>query len=443
MKFIFADCLDYVDPNYDFETDSSPSDRKPYWDDQFPHQIMGKAPYDGLLVSRAIVGDHLYKGKYTESQSMRFRRVGAREFLRFNKPEDQDKMLIGDSGAFQYVNLPEPPYTPTDMAEFYHDGGFTHGCSIDHIIFEFDPTLKGMELPKERKDLERQREISVAEKCQKRFDITLEYAELFLKESRQICNNFTPMGVVQGWSPGSMAEAASKLIKMGYDYIAIGGLVPLKALDIHKALTAIFEKIGYNPATKIHLLGFEKANILDQFIGKYPITSIDSSAPLVKAFKDDKKNFYLNNANGDIEYFTSIRIPQAIENLTFKRAVQAGLFKQEEVINLEKNALKSLRLYDKREIDIEEALGSILKYTKAFLCAKNKTSGTKKIKIALDKLEEDYRRTLTARPWELCDCPICKSCSVEVIIFRASNRNKRRGIHNLKNFHEHLKGKRG
>lgn len=434
MKFIFADCLDYVDPNYDFETDASPADRKPYWNDLFPHEIMGKAPYDGILVSRAIVGDHLFKGKYTESQSMRFRRVGARDFLRFNRPEDQDKMLIGDSGAFQYVNLPEPPYTPTDMAEFYYDGGFTHGCSIDHIIFEFDTNLQGTELPKDLK---------VAEDCQRRFDITIENAELFLKESLQICNNFTPIGIVQGWSPDSMADAASKLIKMGYDYIAIGGLVPLKVPDIHKALTAIFEKIGYNPAAKIHLLGFEKANILDQFISKYPITSIDSSAPLVKAFKDDKKNYYLNNANGDIEYFTSIRIPQAIENLALKRAVQSGLFKQEEIINLEKNALASLRLYNRRKIGIEEALDTILKYSKTFLCAKSKTSSAEKIQIALNKLEEDYRKTLSVRPWELCDCPICKSCSVEVIIFRASNRNKRRGIHNLKHFHEHLKGKRG
>ncbi len=432
MKFIFADCLDYVDPNYDFESDSSPAERKPYWDDQFPHEIMGDPPYDGILVSRAIVGDHLFKGKYTESQAMRFRRVGAREFLRFNRPEDKNKWLFGDSGAFQYVNLPEPPYTPMDMAEFYFDGGFTHGCSIDHIIFQFETNLQGTELPNDHE---------IAENCKKRFDITLDKAEGFLKESRQICNNFTPMGVVQGWSPGSMADAASKLIKMGYDYLAIGGLVPLKIDDIHKALTAIFDKIGYSPASKIHLLGFEKANLLDQFIGRYPITSIDTTSPLLKAFKDNKKNFYLNNGKGGIDFYTSIRIPQATVNLAFKRAVQSGLFRQEEIISLEKNALKSLRQYAKRQIDIEEALESILNYSRAFLVAKK--TNPERLQSALDNLSEDYRRTLTVRPWDLCDCPICKSCSVEVIIFRASNRNKRRGIHNLKQFHDHLKEKRG
>lgn len=432
MKFIFADCLDYVDPNYDFEMDASPSDRRPYWDDLFPHEIMGKAPYDGILVSRAIVGDHLFKGKYTESQSMRFRRIGAREFLRFNRPQDQEKWVFGDCGAFQYVNLPEPPYSPHDMAEFYYDGRFTHGCSVDHIIFHFDPKLKGLELPSET---------TTAENCLHRYNITLENARIFLKESQQICPNFTPMGVVQGWSPGSMAEAASELLKMGYKYLAIGGLVPLSARDIHEALTAIFDKISYYPSAGIHLLGFEKADLLDQFIGKYPITSIDTTSPLTKAFKDDKKNFYQNDGSDNLEYFTSIRIPQATENLAFKRAVQIGIFRQEDVIQQEKRALFTLRQYAKHKAEVDETLSAILEYSRAFYIAK-KTSENK-LKATLETLSAEYRRTLEARPWENCGCPICKTCSVEVIIFRASNRNKRRGIHNLKAFYDHLKSKRG
>lgn len=432
MKFIFADCLDYVDPNYNFEEDASPPERRPYWDDQFPHEIMGTAPYDGILVSRAIVGDHLFKGKYTESQAMRFRRVGAREFLRFNRPEDKNKWVFGDSGAFQYVKLSEPPYTPSDMAEFYCDGGFTHGCSVDHIIFHFDPKLKGMDLPSDPE---------VAENCQQRFNITLENARIFLQESRQICQGFTPMGVVQGWSPGSMAEAAAELLKMGYDYLAIGGLVPLRSEEIHQALHAIFDKISYAPAAKIHLLGFEKADILDQFIGKYPITSIDTTGPLTKAFKDDKKNFYLNNGQGSIDYYTSIRIPQALENLAFKRAVQIGIFEQEAIIGLEKNALAAIRGFAKDRVTLNETLSTVLEYSRAFYVAQK--ASEKKIKNTLEMLATEYRRTLEDRPWEKCQCQICIACSVEVIIFRASNRNKRRGIHNIKTFHDHLKKKRG
>ena len=51
MKFLYSDTQDYVDPNYDFFTDSSPRDRERYWHDQYAHEIMDVAPYDGLLVA--------------------------------------------------------------------------------------------------------------------------------------------------------------------------------------------------------------------------------------------------------------------------------------------------------------------------------------------------------------------------------------------------------
>jgi hypothetical protein len=41
-----------------------------------------------------------------------------------------------------------------------------------------------------------------------------------------------------------------------------------------------------------------------------------------------------------------------------------------------------------------------------------------------------YRRTLEARPWEKCQCNVCTSIGMDVLIFRGSNRNKRRGAHN-------------
>ena len=88
MKFIFADCQDYVDPRYDFLKDKYGDNRQIYWDDEYPHEIFKHAPYDGILVSVAIVGGVTgMSGKYSDAQVMRFNRVGAREFLRFNKPD--------------------------------------------------------------------------------------------------------------------------------------------------------------------------------------------------------------------------------------------------------------------------------------------------------------------------------------------------------------------
>lgn len=51
-------------------------------------------------------------------------------------------------------------------------------------------------------------------------------------------------------------------------------------------------------------------------------------------------------------------------------------------------------------------------------------------------LLDDYRRTLRARPWERCRCPICEELGIEVAIFRGNNRNRRRGFHNTRRFYD-------
>src|SRR3989344_1162554 len=419
MKFIFADSLDYVDPAFDFVADRSPADRQPYWDDCFPHEIMGYAPYDGVLVSRGIVGDHRVKGKYTASQARRFSLVGARKFLRLDKPEFAHLDIFGDCGAFTYVQEVLPPYSPVEMAEFYDECGFTHGCSVDHIIFDFDAGQVGM--------------AGGSDDARARFDITLENADGFRREALAMGADFTPLGVVQGWSPGSMAEAARRLVAMGYDYLALGGMVPLKSPDIKQCLEAIRNAVP--SSTRLHILGFAKADDIDTFHG-FDIASFDTTSPLIRAFKDAKQNYYLPGDGLGLRYYTSIRVPQAIENPKLQRAVKKGLFRPEELIRLEALALGALRAFDRGEADLEEVLRHVLIYSAPLVEERpyEDCAGS----VALAKLEERYCTTLTDRPWQDCSCKICREASIEVIIFRGSNRNKRRGIHNLAVYKNHI-----
>jgi len=423
VKFLFADSLDYVDPHYDFLRDMRGESSQPYWDDQYPHEILGYAPYDGMLVSRAIVGDPGRNGKYSVSQSMRFRRVGAREFLRFNQPNYLDKPIFGDCGAFSYSSEEEPPYGTADTVEFYGDGQFTHGFSIDHIIFEFDSNAKGL--------------AGGTEESKKRFNITLQLATEFLTESKRLGDRFTPVGVIQGWSPSSLAEAAKQLIKMGYRYLAIGGLVPLKVKEIHHAVSAVQDAIKQWPEVKLHLLGFAKANYLHEFLQYKQIASFDTTSPLVQAFKDKNKNYYLPSSNGKIEYFTAIRIPQAIENTKLKNHAKSGYFIQEDLLRMEQAALQALRSFDKNEASIEETLDAIIAYSLPLHWTPSISEDL--LKRKLHTLRLHYQNTLERRPWQNCGCEICSKATVETIIFRASNRNKRRGIHNISVFYDHLK----
>lgn len=413
MKFIFADSLDFVDPGYDFLNDRNAPGRKPYWDDAYPHEILGYAPYHGMLVSRGIVGDGPVKGKYTGAQSMRFRRVGAREFLRLDKPEFDDLALFGDCGAFTYVKEDKPPYTPADTVEFYDDCGFTHGCSVDHIIFDFDETVTGME--------------GGSAEARRRFDITIENAAAFRDEAGR-GGRFTPMGVIQGWSPASMAEAARRLVAMGYDYLAIGGMVPLKAEQIKRCLVAIRDAVP--TTTRLHILGFAKANEIHEF-APFNVTSIDTTSPLLRAFKDDKQNYWLGDGP-NLTYYTAIRIPQAIENPRLQAHVRQGDFKAEELTRLEVNALAALRAYDHDDQDLEGVLETVLAYNAVL--ATGQAYEDVRDHRTIEKLRGRYRTTLADKPWRKCDCRICKDVGIEVMIFRASNRNKRRGIHNLAAF---------
>ena len=425
MKFLYADSVDVIDPNYNFLEDRSAPDKKPYWDEEYPHEYLGEAPFDGILISRGIVGDHKLKGKYTESQCMRFRRDGARKFVRLEAPEFRHLDIFGDCGAFTYVDHEKPPYTTNDILEFYEDGGFSHGCSVDHVIFEFERGLKGAALPENEK---------TAKEVKRRQEITIENAKEFHAECRHLSNDFTPLGVVQGWSPDSMADAASKLEKIGYDYLAIGGMVPLGGDTIIEALTAIRAKIQSH--VKLHILGFGKVDQIHDFLD-FGIASVDNTSPMRRAFKDSKNNFFMPSTDTKLKYYTAIRIPQVTENRALQTLAKKGHFTQENLRGQEQEALLAVRERDKGAISVDDALVPIMTYTHSHLI--NPKNGKEPPLSQLDTIEEHYRRMLTDQPWKVCPCRVCQRDGVEAAIFRASNRNKRRGIHNMWVFNKQLK----
>ncbi|WP_430318192.1 tRNA-guanine transglycosylase DpdA [Pseudomonas nitroreducens] len=423
MKFLYADTQDYVDPEYDFINDRNAPGRKRYWDDQYAHEMMVPVPYDGLLVSmsavRPAVGVSNSKVRYSTAEQQRFLREGARKFLRLDESKFRDSMVMGDCGAFAYVEHPTPAYSPLEVVDFYTDAGFTHGCSPDHIIFSCDSSNPTAE--------------SQSEDTIYRYNITQENAREFLRLTIEAGRPFEPLGAVQGWSPKSMAAAAKSLEEMGYRYLAIGGLVPLKVEQIHEVLKEL--RAAIKPETNIHLLGFAKAERIHEFTN-YGITSFDSTSPLIRAFKDAKANYYLENSTDKLDYYTAIRIPQAIENPRLMQGIKRGVLSAEELQLKEAIALKSLREYDKGAISYELAVCALADYLRLTLSG-SITSATE-LEKEVSKNIRLITPTLIDKPWQKCQCSICKSAGVETIIFRASNRNKRRGFHNLGVYHRHL-----
>src|SRR3546814_4904308 len=139
-----------------------------------------------------------------------------------------------------------------------------------------------------------------------------------------------------------MAWAATQLVHMWYDYLAVGGLVPLKIPQIHSALSAIRDAIPSR--IRLHLLGFGKIENLAEF-ERYGVASFDTTSPLLRAFKDAVKNYFARDAAGEISYYTAIRVPQARENNKLKAKARRGVLKIGRALHLETAALNSVRKY--------------------------------------------------------------------------------------------------
>jgi hypothetical protein len=129
--------------------------------------------------------------------------------------------------------------------------------------------------------------------------------------------------------------------------------------------------------------------------------------------------------------------PQATENGRLKIAAKEGKINQEEMLKLEILSLTSLRAFDRGEISIDETLEMVITYN-VFLESSLHDNTIDRNKLA-KKLEPLYRKTLENRPGKECICPICTTIGIEVIIFRGSNRNRRRGMHNLFVYHNRIK----
>ena len=140
MKFYFPDSMDLVDPSFDFVTEKraiSSVDRQLRY--KYAHEVFRKSPYDGMLVSKSVVdGDSGGSGRFSQGNRRRVLFRGIREFLRV---ENSDIKVMGDNGAFTYVNEEEPPVTVDEVITFYEECGFDLGFSVDHMILQYDLSL--------------------------------------------------------------------------------------------------------------------------------------------------------------------------------------------------------------------------------------------------------------------------------------------------------------
>jgi len=231
-----------------------------------------------------------------------------------------------------------------------------------------------------------------------------------------------------------------ELLKMGYVYIGIGGLARSKAYKILEVLQAVNRTVEQHEKKqkekiRFHLFGVAKLSLVRE-LPRYRVVSIDSASYLRKAWLRSGQNYL----GWDGRWYTAIRIPQSDHPKVHQYISENGksLDKVQEQERFLLHMLQEFnddgRKWSKRRL--KELLATILEYDSYLLRLGKDGKSMLNKAISMEK----YRRTLETRPWEKCPCDICQKIGIHVLIFRGTNRNKRRGFHNTWTFyHKYLR----
>jgi hypothetical protein len=433
MKFFMPDWEDKVDPTFDFQADTYTPGRDVF-KDVYAHEVFGTPPYDGILVSRAVAEKS--KTKYGT-----LLREGARSYLRL--PEELE--VFGDCGAFSYVNEEEPWYETEDVLEYYDTIGVNYGASVDHLVVDTIYVTEAIEEKLEdgtvvTKHKKRKTQMTEAER-ERRIQLSLENAGEFMQLHKKRGYRFMPVGVAQGWTPDTYADSVTQLLSMGYTYIALGGLARSSAstvLNVLKAAKRALEEFPSRSSSDVrfHLFGVAKLTLIDK-LPKYGVASIDSASYLRKAWLRSGQNYL----GADGQWYTAIRVPQSYHPKVRKYIRENGKA-LEEVQAQEQFCLQMLQRYSDAGLppaELDRLLDAIVEYDTHLLRFGDDGQSLRNKVISREK----YRRTLEARPWESCQCDVCQSLGIHILIFRGTNRNKRRGFHNTWVFYNRLRAAKG
>lgn len=386
---------------------------------KYAHEIFGESetPYDGMLVSLA----QMYTGKGTLSRLDS--EVGSRTELRRLMKVPNRLLMFGDCGAFSYVNDEVPPFSPERAAQLYDRFGFTIGASVDHIPI---PEIE-VESPNGKKV---KRQLSIGER-RARMRLTILNARKFIAACRQHSYSFIPLGVIQGLDTASYVKCVHEYIDMGYKHIALGGLVPRSDSDILEICSAVRAAIqvrtrGEKQNIWLHLFGILRPKIQSSFRA-LGVSSFDSASYLRKAWLRSDQNYIAADGN---RWYSTIRIPIS-SSKRLREAAESNGISDERLQTMEQRCLDALLSFDGTTPTHDEVVESVNDYGPL-----------------LERRGEDnhffekHNAVLDDRPWEKCPCAVCRSMGIEVVVFRGTGRNKRRGFHNTwVLYHKILHGK--
>ncbi|MCG9969920.1 hypothetical protein L9W92_18150 [Pelotomaculum terephthalicicum JT] len=399
VSYFLPDWDDLLDEHFDFESDSFSDLTRQQRNDKHCCVLMQPQKIcDGILVSLA---------QHVTSKGPLRRMVGtdstslAPKNLRRRFGLGNDQSLFGDCGAFSYVNEDEPAISVEQALALYDLYGFDFGASVDHI------PVPVIERNGEKIKLSEEERIARVEK-------TKQNAAIFIELAKQRQVSFLPVGTIQALNADECAQTACDYHSMGYRYLAIGGLVPMHDTVVEETVRKVMTAVSsLKPRPWVHLFGIFRPKLQSLF-RELKVDSFDSASYFRKAWLRSDQNYLARNG----EWYAALRVPMTSDGRTRKRLEQSGL-NIEQLKAKESQVMRMLCQFDRDEINIQEVLDAVIDYDELLTRSSDASS-----------LRLKYQKTLADRPWKKCDCPFCQNAGIHMLIFRGSNRNKRRGAHN-------------
>jgi Queuine tRNA-ribosyltransferase len=257
------------------------------------------------------------------------------------------------------------------------------------------------------------RELTRAERLA-RIRITKQNAEHFFAIAQKRDVTFRPVGTIQGLDAEGYARTAIRYHDIGYRHLALGGLVPMPDAALDEIVTAVMLTVAsLKPRPWVHLFGVFRPKLQAKF-RQLGIDSFDSATYFRKSWLRSDQNYLAPNG----AWYAALRIPMTSDGRTRKRLEESGL----DMAKLEKQERNVLRLvcrYGSGMGAAKEVVDAVIEYDERLTRASD-----------FQSMRSKYNRTLLDRPWESCDCPFCTKIGIHMLVFRGSNRNKRRGAHN-------------
>lgn len=401
MKYVLAENGSVLG-DYDYSNDVYLSEKKYF---PYDNKFYGECHFDKWLLSKAQVSKSLQHNIIKAGGVKKYYRLPSRI------------PTIGDCGAYTWIKEPEPLATPKEVLNFYEELGFDYGITLDHIVTDF--SVNAVKPTKDQLF---------------RYDLTIKNAEQMLNMVKDKKSSVYLIGALQGWDISSFEECLKTYAKMGFKYCAVGGLVSASNETILKVATAL-NKVALQHDIRLHILGFSRLALLPEIKEQKAVISFDATTPQLAPLKGHRNSVYFQGEQYSAFYIPLLYRFDKNGNIT-QKLTQTGKRLVKEVSECDRiNRIKVVSDHGRHLCDLlkvyargigtrTEIIKNYREYLLYYRCFYTN-------QLKLDTELFNAVKLLRNKPWEQCNCKLCKEYGIELLIHRGTQRKTLAGAHNM------------